>query len=323
VVSDWQAIDQIDPTSYYKSVVTAINAGVDMNMVPTDYIKFITTLKEAVTKGDVKPERIDNAVRRILTVKFQLGLFARPSSDPAMLPTVRSQAHLDLAREAVRKSLVLLKNDNAALPIAKDIPLILVAGQGANDIGMQAGGWTIEWQGKTGNITPGATILDGIKAAVSSDTKVQYSSTGIFNEKAELGIVVIGEQPYAEGSGDRNMLNLSGGDITAIKGIRAQVTKLVVIILAGRPLVITDQYDLADAWVTAWLPGSEGQGVADVLFGDYPFSGKLPYSWPRTNAQLPININNAAGKTGCDGPLFPFGFGLTIDDKSPEIPVCP
>ncbi len=322
VVSDWKAIDQIYPSDYYKSVVTAINAGVDMNMVPTDYPQFIATLKQAVTKGDVKPERIDDAVRRILTVKFMMGLFAHPFADPAMLATIRSQEHIDLARDAVRKSLVLLKNDNSALPLPINTPIILVAGQGASDIGLQAGGWTIEWQGKAGDIIPGTTILKAIEAAVSSNTKVRYNSRGIFTEKAEIGIVVVSEKPYAEGAGDTNELRLSGNDLAAIKGTRSQVKKLVVIILSGRPLVITDQLPQADAWVAAWLPGSEGQGVADVLFGDYPFTGKLPYSWPRTNAQLPININTVAGKTGCDAPLFPFGFGMAIGDQSPEIPVC-
>ncbi len=268
-------------------------------------------------------ERIDDAVRRILTAKFMLGLFAHPDADPAMLPTIRSQAHLDLAREAVRKSLVLLKNDNNTLPLVKAPPLILVAGQGADDLGMQAGGWTMEWQGKMGAIIPGTTILDGIKASVMEDSEVRYNRFGKFSDNAEFGIVVIGEGPYAEGMGDKDDLRLSEADLNILNNTRAHVKKLIVVILSGRPLVITDQYPLADAWVAAWLPGSEGQGVADVLFGDYPFTGKLPYSWPRTNEQLSININNAAGKTGCDAPLFPFGFGMAIGDKSPEIPVCP
>jgi beta-glucosidase len=322
VVSDWEAIDQVDP-NYYKAVVTAINAGVDMSMVPSDYINFIDTMREAVARNDISEERINDAVRRILTVKFQLGLFAHPYADPAMLPTVRSQAHLDLAREAVRKSLVLLKNDNNALPIAKDTPLILVAGQGSKDIGMQSGGWTITWQGLAGNITPGTTIVEGIQMVASPNTKIQKNRYGQFDIDAEVGIVVVGEQPYAEGMGDKADLRLDEADINAINNTRPHVKKLIVVILSGRPLVITDQYNLADAWVAAWLPGTEGQGIADVLFGDFPFTGKLPYAWPRTNEQLPINSNNAAGKTGCDGPLFPFGFGMVIGDPAPEIPVCP
>ena len=175
-VSDWGGIDQIDP-DYYISVVTAINAGVDMNMVPLDYIRFIDTMKQAVTNGDIKQDRIDDAVRRILTVKFMLGLFQHAYSDPAMINSVRSQDHVELAREAVRKSLVLLKNDKSTLPISKETPKILVAGRGADNIGMQSGGWTIEWQGKSGNITIGTTILEGIKAAATSKTQVIYDQS--------------------------------------------------------------------------------------------------------------------------------------------------
>lgn len=310
VVSDWGGIDQIDPLDYYKSVVTAVNAGVDMNMVPYDYLRFIETLKQAVAKGEIKPERIDDAVRRILTAKFMLGLFYHPTADPALLPIVRSQEHLDLAREAVRKSLVLLKNENQALPISKDSASIFVAGQGADDLGMQAGGWTIEWQGKTGKSIVGTSLLEGIKAAVSANTKVDYKQDGKFAGNAEVGIVVVGEQPYAEGEGDTIDLRLSNADIAAIQNTREHVKKLVVVILSGRPLVITNQLPLAEAWVAAWLPGSEGQGVADVLFGDFPFTGKLSYTWPRSNEQLPINLDNSQDKTGDDAPLFPFGYGL-------------
>jgi beta-glucosidase len=322
VVSDWGGIDQVSPGDYYKSVVTAINAGVDMNMVPYNYIRFIDAMKRAATSGDIPQSRIDDAVRRILTVKFMLGLFDHPNPDPAQRSAIRSQEHLDLAREAVRKSLVLLRNEDNTLPLAKDVPLILMAGEGADDIGMQSGGWTLEWQGRMGNITPGTSILGGIRAAVSADTTVEYNRFGKFAEHAPVGIVVVGEHPYAEGKGDSGDLRLSDADISAIIRVHAQVDKLVVIILSGRPLVITEQLPLADAWVAAWLPGTEGGGIADVLFGDYPFTGKTPYTWPRTNAQLPININNSDGKTGCSAPLFPFGFGLKFGESSPEILNC-
>lgn len=310
VVSDWGGMDQIEPYDYYKAVVTSVNAGVDMNMVPYDYLKFIDAMQQAVSKGDIQPERIDEAVRRILRAKFMLGLFDHPMSNPALRATIRSQEHLDLAREAVRESLVLLKNDNQALPIAKDTASVFVAGQGADDLGMQAGGWTIEWQGKTGKSIVGTSILEGIKATVSANTHVEYAQDGTFSGNAEVGIVVVGEQPYTEGLGDTNDLRLSETDIAVIQNMRGRVKKLVVVIISGRPLVITDQFSIADAWMAAWLPGSEGQGVADVLFGDFPFTGKLPYTWPRTNEQLPININNAQGKTGNETPLFPFGYGL-------------
>jgi beta-glucosidase len=173
LVSDWQAIDQI-PGDYYADVVTSINAGLDMIMVPYDYRTFISTLTEAVEKGDVPMSRIDQAVTRILTLKFQLGLFERPFSDPAALDQVGTEAHRALAREAVRKSLVLLKNAGQALPVAKDTPVIFVAGQAADDVGLQSGGWTIQWQGVPGSITPGTTILDGIRAAVDPATQVEF-----------------------------------------------------------------------------------------------------------------------------------------------------
>ncbi len=308
VVSDWGGIDQIS-FDYYKSVVTGINAGIDMNMVPYDYVHFLDTMKQAVSKGDITVERINDAVRRILTAKFKLGLFDHPYADPALLDTVGSDAHRALARQAVRESLVLLKNENAALPVNKNTGVIYVAGQGADDIGMQCGGWTIEWQGKMGNIDPGTTILQGIKAAVPADTKVEYNLNGQFDGKADVGIAVVGEEPYAEGVGDTSDLSLSGKDIQTITNLRAASQKLIVVILSGRPLVITSQFQLADAWVAAWLPGTEGKGVADVLLGDFPFTGKLPYTWPRSNLQNPLNINNAANRTGCDAPLFPIGYG--------------
>lgn len=309
VVSDWGGMDQIN-SDYYQSIVTGINAGIDMNMVPSDYIRFISTMKKAVKNGDILEGRIDDAVRRILTVKIELGLFEHPYADPSLLQTVGSDAHRKLARQAVRESLVLLKNNNVTLPLAKDTQLIYVAGQGANDIGLQCGGWTIEWQGKSGDIQPGTTILQGIQSAVSTDTQVKYNLQYEFDGMADIGIAVVGEQPYAEGVGDASTLDLWQTDIQTIKNLRAHSKKLVVIILSGRPLVITGQYQLADAWVAAWLPGTEGAGVADVLFGDFPFVGKLPYTWPRTDSQLPININNSADLTGCAAPLFPYGYGL-------------
>lgn len=310
VVSDWGGIDQINLADYHQAVVTAINAGVDLNMVPYDYVRFITTMQEAVAQGEIQPERIDDAVRRILRVKFLLGLFAQPYADPAWQTTVRSPEHLELAREAVRKSLVLLQNEQATLPLAKETASIFVAGRGADNLGMQAGGWTLEWQGQDGQGVVGTSLLAGIQAAVSPETQVTYQRSGNFKGEAEVGIVVVGELPYAEGVGDSADLRLSQADLTVIEKTRARVKKLVVILLSGRPLVITDQLPLAEAWVAAWLPGSEGQGVADVLFGDFPFGGKSPYSWPRSNEQLPINLNNSQGKTGEAAPLFPFGYGL-------------
>jgi beta-glucosidase len=331
VVSDWQGMDQIDPSDYYGSIVTSVNAGVDMSMVPSDYVKFIQTMKDAVNNGDIPESRVDEAVRRILRVKLALGLFEHPMPDTKYQGTVRSRAHLELARQAVRESLVLLKNEGDTLPLSKDIPVIFVAGEGANDIGMQSGGWTLEWQGKVGNDNDGTTILSGIKATVASGTRVEFSREGDFNEFkdasgnpliADTGIVVLAEKPYAEGVGDLKDISLQDQEIKLIEAVRKQSKTVVVILVSGRPRVITDQFPLAEAWVAAWLPGTEGGGVADVLFGDYPFTGKLSYSWPRSNEQLPINVNNSANKTGCDAPLFPFGYGLTYGESSPEVLEC-
>jgi beta-glucosidase len=308
LVSDWQGIDQI-PGDYYSDVVTAINAGIDMVMVPYDYRAFIQNLTGAVERGDVSQARINDAVRRILSVKFELGLFERPYSDESLRTLVATEEHLDLALEAVRKSLVLLKNENDALPLAQDTPLIFVAGQGANDIGMQCGGWTIEWQGELGAITPGVTILEGIETTVSESTIVRYEPAADFDGDgavADIGIVVVGETPYAEGVGDRADLSLSAADTALIEAMRAQSEKLVVILLSGRPMIITEQLQMADAWVAAWLPGTEGDGVAQVLFGETPFTGKLAYTWPRSVDQLPLRALEESGEE----PLFPFGYGL-------------
>jgi beta-glucosidase len=193
------------------------------------------------------------------------------------------------------------------------------------------GGWTLDWQGRAGNDNEGTTILDGIKAAVSADTRVEFQPGGYFSDLedsagkplvADVGIVVLAEPPYAEGVGDRADLSLSLTESNLIAEMREQSKTVIVILLSGRPRVITEQLPLADAWVAAWLPGTEGDGIADVLFGDYPFTGKLPYSWPRSNEQLPININNIGNKTGCDAPLFPFGYGLAYGERSPEILEC-
>ncbi len=331
IVSDWQGMDQINPDDYYASIVTAVNAGVDMNMVPYDYVKFIETMQAAVNNGDIPESRLDEAVRRILRVKFALGLFERPMPDKKYQATVRSREHLELARQAVRESLVLLRNENEVLPLSKETATIFVAGEGANDIGIQSGGWTLQWQGQAGNDNEGTTIFSGIKAVAGSGTRVEFNREGDFSEfkdadgnplVADVGIVVIAEPPYAEGVGDKADISLAEADTNLIAEMAEQSKAVIVILISGRPRVITEQLPLADAWVAAWLPGTEGGGIADVLFGDHPFTGKSPYSWPRSNDQLPININNAGDKIGCDGPLFPFGYGLAYGEPSPEILAC-
>lgn len=309
IVSDYGGIDQV-AADYYTSVVTSINAGIDMSMVPCDYISFIDTVKAAVAKGDIPVERIDDAVRRILQVKFKMGVFERPYADETLTRAIGSLEHRELARKAVSESLVLLKKEEDALPIPSDVQNIFIAGVAADDIGIQCGGWTITWQGEIGDIQPGTTILEGIKSTVSPETQVVYSEAAVFDGVADYGIAVVGEMPYSEGYGDKEDLSLSGYDINIIERLRQHAKKLIVVIVSGRPMIITAQYQIADAWVAAWLPGTEGQGVADGLFGITPFTGRLPFTWPRFNGQLPMNKNNSLQLKGCDAPLFPFGFGL-------------
>jgi beta-glucosidase len=316
LVSDWGGIDQL-PGDYYSDVVTSINAGIDMVMIPYDYQTFLTTLKQAVEQGDIPQERIDDAVRRILRVKFELGLFEKPYADPANLAFVGSEDHRALARQAVAKSQVLLKNEDGALPVSKETPLILVAGVSADNIGNQCGGWTITWQGQSGKITPGTTILEGIQSAVVAGSKVEYDRTGVYKDlinadgspvKAPVGIAVVGETPYAEGQGDQGDLRLSAKDQQMVAKVRERVDKLIVVVVSGRPLVLGEALELADAVVIAWLPGTEGAGVVDGLFGETPFTGKLPYAWPASNDQLPLGP--AYPESAQKSPLFPLGYGL-------------
>ena len=305
VVSDWAAIDQL-PGDYRSDIKTAINAGIDMVMVPDKYEEFISNLIDLVEKGDVSQSRIDDAVRRILRVKFKLGLFENPFSNRDLLPKIGCEEHRMIARQCVRESLVLLKNKNNILPLPKNLKRIHVSGKNADDIGNQCGGWTITWQGSSGNITDGTTILQGIKKAVSSETKVTYSFDGSGAEGADVAIAVLGERPYAEMKGDRQDLSLDSDDLRTLENLRKANVPTVVILITGRPLIITEQLDSMDALLVAWLPGTEGDGIADVLFGDFSPKGKLPVSWPRDMSQIPINIGDANYD-----PLFPYGFGLT------------
>lgn len=304
VISDWAAIQQI-PGDYATQVRTSVNAGVDMFMEPYSAPQFVETLLAEVRAGRVKTSRIDDAVRRILKAKFELGLFERPYTDRRYAKTIGSPAHRAVARRAVAESQVLLKNRGRALPLKRN-EKIYVAGVNADDMGNQAGGWTVTWQGQSGDIIPGTTILDGIR---------QYSKNVTYSEDAsaptagsDVGIVVVGETPYAEGVGDvgnGHTLNLSDADKANIDKVCTAVETCVVLDVAGRPQIVTDRLAKMDAFVMSWLPGSEGAGVADVLFGKRPFKGRLPVSWPRSEDQEPINI----GDRKYD-PLFPYGYGL-------------
>ena len=282
VVSDWYAVYQITSNDY-DSTVIAVNAGIDMVITPFEYKNFIFNMEKALANGAISRERLDDAVRRILTVKFELGLFDRPEATVEGLSVVGNSPHRDLAREAVRKSQVLLKNDDAVLPLSKSLKSILVAGSSADNLGRQAGGWTLEWQGIDGNNgTKGTTILEAIKNSVSDNTIVEFNQQGDFSAQADLadvGIVVVGEKPYAEGWGDNENPGISDEDLFTIKKVKEKSKKLIVVIVSGRPLDIEAYSKNWNAIVASWLPGSAGEGVTDVLFGNYPFTGVLPVSW--------------------------------------------
>jgi len=329
VVSDWGGVDQVD-SNYDEAVVASINAGIDMNMVPYDAERFINSLTAAVESGAVSQERIDDAVRRILTVKFELGLFERGLPDESLLDQVGSDEHRALARDAVRQSLVLLQNEDGALPLDKEAPVIFVAGEAADDIGMQLGGWSISWQGMPGDITEGTTILEAIEEVAAGE--VYFNRFGRYERivddagnpiVADVGIVVLAERPYAEGEGDRADLALSQPEIDLVARVRDQSEKVVVILMSGRPLLIESVLANSDAFVAAWLPGTEAQGIADALFGDYEFTGRLPYTWPRTMEQVTVD-KSALSDSGCEAPLFPYGYGLTTaEDGHVELLTCP
>ena len=310
LISDYAAVDQITK-DYKEAIGISINAGMDMVMVPRKYEEFFNLLRELVKEGKVPMSRIDDAVTRILRVKFAMGLMDKsrsPLADRRLHKTFGSAEHRRVARECVRQSLVLLKNERKALPLRKTLARIHVAGKNADDIGNQCGGWTIEWQGKSGNVTPGGTtILKAIQNTVSQATKVTFSRDGSGASGADVGIVVIGETPYAEGVGDKEDLALAAEDVMAISNLKQGGIPVVAVLLSGRPMIINDVLGQCDAFLAAWLPGSEGQGVADVLFGDYKPNGKLSFSWPRSMAQIPINV----GDKNYD-PLFKYGFGLTF-----------
>jgi beta-glucosidase len=308
LISDYNAIDQV-AKDYKDAVRISINAGMDMVMVPSNYKVFIANLKTLVEEGAVPMSRIDDAVRRILRVKCAMGLLDpkwEPVLDPKIVDQFGSPEHRAVAREAVRQSLVLLKNSKQVLPLSKSAKRILVAGQGADDMGMQCGGWTIKWQGEAGNVTTGGTtILQAVKQTASPQTSVTYSADGQGVAGADVAVVVVGETPYAEFEGDRDDLTLSAKDRATLRNVKAAGVPIIVVLLSGRPMILDGVLESADALLAAWLPGTEGQGVADVLFGDCKPTGKLSFTWAASMDQLPTNINQLRGK-----PLFEYGFGL-------------
>jgi beta-glucosidase len=307
VVSDWQAIDQIS-SNYNYDVRTAINAGIDMVMVPDAYKTFISALDTEIKAGNIPMSRINDAVTRILTQKFALGLFTQPYTNRSYTPNVGSAAHRAIARQAERESLVLLKN-KGVLPLSKTGSYTLVVGgDHANNLGYQLGGWSISWQGGSGTTTVGTTLWQAIQhAGLSSSVKLNFVGTNTKgNYKGDVGIVAVGETPYAEGSGDTNTLALSSTDATEVSDVCSRVTKCIVLLFSGRPMIINTQLSKSSAFVAAWIGSTEGEGITDVLFGNYGFRGKLTFTWPNAVTQEPCNHNN-----GCTGALFPYGYGIT------------
>jgi beta-glucosidase len=309
VVSDWEGV-----RSSGLSLKQGLDAGIDVFMFAESWRDSMPGIVELVENGDVPMARIDDAVTRILKMKMRLGLFAKPFSAATYANSVGSPGHRKLARQAVRESLVLLKNDQAVLPLDKRSKVVVV-GSHANSVPYQAGGWTKKWQGAHLDLyghaeraVHGATsIIDGIRNVIGSEKVIDPGPSG-FSDEADIVIIVVGETPYAEGAGDK-----AAKDLVLTVEQRELVTtysdagkEVVTVLISGRPLLVNRQIDQSTAFVAAWLPGSEGEGVAEVLFGDYGFRGKLGFSWPRNAAQIPIHVGDADYD-----PLYEYGYGLT------------
>lgn len=321
LLSDFDAIRQLGGTPR-EQAATAIDAGIDMVMMSGGAAEFVADVAALVTSGELPMARIDDAATRILRAKAAAGLFA-PVPSPSDLDLVGNVEHRGLARQAVRESLVLLKNDGARLPLARDAH-VHVAGAAANDLGIQSGGWTLGWQGVTGDASAGitgTTILAGLTAAASSPGRVTYSPDGArVPAGTNIGVVVLSENPYAEFEGDTDDPSLDNTGVAqdpsghviydgSADGVVANMVSsgvpLVLLLVTGRPVRLERYLPHFDAVVALWLPGSEGAGVADVLYGDANFVGTLPKSWPKDTTVLPISSLQSAAE-----PLFPFGFGL-------------
>jgi beta-glucosidase len=312
LISDWEAIKQLPGDNYRTKVKTAINAGVDMAMEPSEFRTFISALTGLVQSGDVAMSRIDDAVRRILYIKLEMGLFERHAADRALTSQVGNEAHREIARACVRQSLVVLFKKDGVLPLSHNAKRIHVTGNGADDLGVQCGGWTISWQGASGAITNGTTILQALRAE-APQVQFTYSPDGSGAAGADLAVVILAETPYAEGEGDREDLHFTAEVVAPLRNLKKAGLKTVVVLLSGRPMIIDSILPYSDALIAAWLPGTEGRGISDVLFGRHQPSGKLPHSWPRAMADIPIND----GQTPY-APLYPYGYGLTsLEDSAP------
>ena len=320
VVSDYNAIGQTSGATYKDQVEICVNAGIDMFMEPYAWKDCMEALLALVEEGRVTEERINDAVSRILLVKFTSGMFEEEIGDEVdtnCLNDFGCDAHREVARRAVRQSMVLLKNNSmgkeTAIEKIATAKNISVSGLKAYDIGSQCGGWTISWQGQSGKITKGTTIIEGLAALRAEDVSLTHSADGTLAEDTDAVIAVFGETPYAETDGDRtgSTLNISANDITMLDGLRENISSLpdevpvIGIIIAGRPINITEYENMFDAIIMAWLPGTEGAGIADILLGDYDFSGTLKYTWMK-------DMNDIDKKDSCDESLilYPYGTGL-------------
>ncbi len=314
LVSDWEAIELL-PGNYEEQLTASINAGVDMVMAPKKYAGFVDTMEQLVP-ARIPQARVDDAVQRILAVKCELGMlepgrFGRDRSGSLRVPAellgdVGSEAHRSVAREAVQKSLVLLKNEQATLPLKAE-QKILLAGAAADDLGKQCGGWTISWQGQSGDITEGTTLLEALKPVAPNLT---YEAEGRFaaGTQADVAVVVVSEPPYAEYSGDSQTLQFPEEDLATYQRVKALGIPTVLVMFSGRPMILGELAG-ADAIVAAFLPGSEGAGMTDVLFGNANFSGKLSHSWPKNIEQVPINVGDASYD-----PLWAYDYGLSYPE---------
>jgi beta-glucosidase len=303
LISDYRAVQQIQAPSFKDQIRISINAGMDMVMIPDTYQEFFRLTMELANEGGIPMSRINDAVLRILRVKFAMGLMDRersPLADRSLHASFGSPEHRAVARDCVRASLVLLKNDRHALPLKRGARIHL-AGKSANDIGDQCGGWTVNWQGSSGEDAIGTTVL----AALRKGAHVTYSADGSGAAGASVGVAAIGEKPYAEGFGDRASLPLDPKDVSVVENLKRAGIPVVVVIFSGRPLIIDPILDKADAIVAAWLPGTEGDGVADVLFGAHKPSGKLSFTWPKGSSTT-LHIGEPGYET-----LYPFGHGLS------------
>ncbi|MBT8049037.1 MAG: glycosyl hydrolase [Xanthomonadales bacterium] len=296
VLTDWNGGLRFGPAH------TVINAGIDMAMQPGNHEEFMADLKSSVLDKTVAISRIDDAVRRILRLKFKLGLFADPFAKTEFSALVGSHDHRAVARQAVRESLVLLKSENSMLPL-KPEDRIAVVGTHGNNSGLQSGGWTIHWQGQKDNYRGATTIVDGIRAVAP---QTEYAEAGCYEGMAaEKVVAVVGEEPYAEFKGDTDQLFLNEAQSQIVQHCKALGKQVAVVLISGRVLAIEPELNLSDAFIAAWLPGSEGAGVADFLFATDGFrpTGKSPYAWPRGVEDLPLTQQD-------DRALFKFGFGL-------------